>query len=350
TLTDGDEMRSSYSIPIDLMMIFSFFFSSAFSGVVLLVTTLSVSTSIIGAKLENDFFRLVSGLSDTLTDLIGKLIAGIDPAGIAISIVIGAGFLMSFLLNTVRHLNFKIIRRGKCILISSGVVVRRIFCINVKKINMTDMRQTLIMKMFGLASVHISCTGYGKRSREIPVFIPICKTRRKDDSKRSRFSDLDNVMEQILPEFVSENEFIRPGTLFAWRFIWPPALPVILIPVVTMILIIFIPYWYELLRFLAVVAEIPAVWLLLTKAAAFYTTGLDLEGESFNARFCRWYSFHSICIPADRLAEVRIRRDILQRLNGSCDVTLFPADEYFGGQRVNALPILSVQRQLQRSI
>ncbi|MBQ7990740.1 MAG: PH domain-containing protein [Oscillospiraceae bacterium] len=339
-------LKSSYTIPLDLMMIFSFFFSSALSGVILIMTTLSVSTSIIGEKLENDLIKLVGGLSDTLSDFIGQVVSGIDPAGIAISIVIGAGFVMSFLFNMVRHLNFRILRRGKCIIISTGAVIRRIYCINVRKINMTDMRQNLLMKVFGLASVHISCTGYGKRTREIPVFIPICGTR-TEGKKKSRFSYLENVMEQILPEFVSRTDYIRPKTLFAWRFIWPPALPVILIPVITMILIIVLPYWHELLRFLAIIAEIPAMWLLFVKAAAFYTTGFDLNENGISARFCSWYSFHSIYIPADRLCKIAIRRDILQRFNGTCDVVVFPNGERSQGQRINALPVLEMQKQMR---
>ncbi len=347
---DRSSIKSSYTVPLYIMMLFSFFFSSAFSGVVLIMTALSVSTSIIGETLERDFVNLVSGLSDAFIELIWKLISGIDPAGVAVSVVIGTGFLMSFMFNTVRHLNFRIIRRGNCILISSGLLVRRIYCINTKKISMTDMRQNLMMKLFGLASVHISCTGYGKRKREIPVFIPICATRRKRPTGRKGLFDIDTVMEDILPEFVADTDYIRPDMLYAWRFLWPPALLVISIPLIVMILIVLIPYWYELLRFLAIISAIPAVWLVFAKAIAFYTTGLDIDKNKLSARYCKWFSFHSICVPLERLSKIRITQNLPQRINRSCDITVYTAREYTDGHLIRSMNVSQVQKLIRRSM
>ena len=182
-LSDSSGFDCSYKIPLWIMMVFSFFFSSAVSGVVLLITAISGASDIIGEKLEHDFITVVSDVSDMVTGFVGKIITGISPGGIMLSILIGAGFLLSFTLNLIRHLKFRVIRCGSIIYISSGVFVRRMYFLNVKKINMSDLRQNLLMKIFGLASVHISCTGYGKRKNEIPVFLPMCATRRLRNSK-----------------------------------------------------------------------------------------------------------------------------------------------------------------------
>ena len=77
----GSGMNFTYKASAGSLIAFSVLFSSALSGVALLMTALSGSTDIIGDRLEKDFFKAVNDVSDAVTTLAGRLISGISPAG-----------------------------------------------------------------------------------------------------------------------------------------------------------------------------------------------------------------------------------------------------------------------------
>ncbi|GEM_PF-529225 len=341
----GDNVRS-YKVETLPMMAFSFFFSSAVSGVILMITFFSGATKIIGNRLQADAMGIVNGLSDALATLIGNIINGISPAGIAVSIVIGAGFVLSFSVNFIKNIGFRVYRRGDFIMISSGLVERRQSCINVKKINMADMRQSLVMKAIGLASVHISVTGYGKGSNEFPVIFPICATRRR----KLRLLNEENAMATILPEYIKDCDYIRCRNLYCWRTVSWAAFWVWSVPLAAMAVLLRFPEWYSLVLFISVLVEIPAVWMLFCKAANHFTNGFDITEGSVCARYGKFYEFHSVCVPIERLAEVRISQTIFQRMNGSCDVYVYPAAERAGLHIVRGMPMNEVMDRIEKEL
>lgn len=345
TEDEPKKINYTYKVSKRSLVAFSFLFSSALSGVALLITAFSGSTDIIGDQLERDFLTVVNDLSDVVASRLGRLIKGISPAGIAVSIIIGVGFLISFAENILRHINFTAGRRGKCIIISAGLIVKRMYCINSRRVNIADMRQNLLMKFFGITSVHVNCTGYGKRKNEFPVFVPICSIRRINDGKSVR--KLSSVMEMLLPDFSGAESYINPGTTYIMRFIMPPALAVYGILLLGMVLMIMFPHWYSLIWFMSILLEIPAIWLVFVKACAYCTNGINITDKSVCAKYSVWYSFHTITVPLERVAEIRITQTIFQRMNRSCDVIIYTNSEYIGSHRITGLPITEVQELIR---
>ena len=346
----------AYRVRLGVMAAFSFFFSNAVSGTLLVITGVSGSAAIIGEKLEAMLFELADGLSDALSTLLGTLIRGISPVGVKISVIIGIGFLISFAGNIMRLGHFRSERRGNCIRISSGLVTKRVCIINAKKINMVDMRQNLLMKLLGLTSVHISCTGYGKQKNEIPVFIPICMTPRRADRKRTKkgyrpgIRDPYFVPERILPEFAHGRDHISTRSLYCWRMICIPAFMVMLIPLAGLCGAVVFPEWYDLILFFMVILEIPSVWLLLVKAVSFMTNGFDIRKRCVCAKYSSFYMFHTISVPFERLAQIRISQNLFQRFNRSCDVHIYTAAERMSGQVVRSMPSAGVQRLIREKM
>ncbi len=326
----------THKVSKSALILFSLLFSSALSGVVLLITALSGGTKIIGRQLERDFAAAVNELSDAVAALAGRLIEGISPAGIAVSVIIAAGFLLSFALNIIRHINFTASRRGKCIIISGGIIIKRMYCINGDRINMADMQQNMLMKLFNITSVHVNCTGYGKRRNEIPVFVPICSAGRRDGS-------LDSAMKMLLPGFSRSESYINPKISYVWRFIRNAALLIIAIPAAGLLSLVYFPHWHSLIAFMTVMLEIPAVWYLLAKACAYCTTGINITEESVCAKYCRGYGFHTVTVPLDRVAQIRLYQSVFQRFTKSCDVIIYTNAEYIGSHRVKNIPIAEVQ-------
>lgn len=340
------ERRPGYTYKVSPLSLiaFSLLFSSALSGVVLLVTAVTGSAKIVGEHLERDLLKAVNDISDAAAEHIGRIISGISPAGIAISIVIAAGFGVSFISNILRYVNFTVTRRGGCIFISGGLITRRTHCINSRKINIADMRQNLLMKIFGVTSVHVNCTGYGKRKNEFPVFVPICSIK---STGSGEVKGLTGIMEMLLTGFTGCSSFINTRLPHIMRFILPPALLIIAIPGVSLLLLMIYPGWSELIRFMTAVAEIPAVWLLLAKACDYCTGGINMTADSICAKYCKGYDFHTITVPLERIAQIRIKQSLLQRLNRSCDVIILTSSEYIGGHRIKSMPINEVQEMLR---
>ncbi|MCI7768183.1 MAG: PH domain-containing protein [Oscillospiraceae bacterium] len=340
----NEGMSFTYKASSKSLIAFSLLFSSALSGVVLLMTALSGSTDIIGDRLEKDFFKAVNDVSDAVSTLAGRLISGISPAGIAISVIIGLGFVISFAANVLRHLNFTVSRRGKCIIITGGMIVRRMYCINSRKINISDMRQNLLMKLFGVTSVHVNCTGYGKRKNELPVFVPICSVRAAGSGG---VKGLDSVMDRLLPGFSRSETYINPRLSYIMRFIGPPAVLIFAVQLAGLGALMVFPNWRELITFMTVLCEIPSVWLLFAKACAYCTNGINITSDSICAKYCNIYDFHTVTVPLERVSQIRITQTIFQRMNKSCDVHIFTSSEHIGSHRVRSLPIREVQELIR---
>lgn len=337
-------MNFTYKASSKSLIAFSLLFSSALSGVVLLMTALSGSADIIGDRLERDFFKAVNDVSDAVSTLAGRIISGISPAGIAVSVIIGLGFVISFAANILRHIKFTVSRRGKCIIITSGLIVKRMYCINSRKINIADMRQNLLMKLFGVTSVHVNCTGYGKRKNEFPVFVPVCSIR---GTQSGGVRGLGGVMDKLLTGFSRSETYINPKLTYIMRFIGPPAVLIFAVQAAGLAALMVYPHWQELIRFMTILCEIPAVWLLFVKACAYCTNGINITSDSICAKYCRGYDFHTIAVPLERVSQIRITQTIFQRMNKSCDVHIFTSSEHIGSHRVRGLPIKEVQELIR---
>ncbi len=338
-------LNYTYKVSKTELIVFSLLFSSALSGTVLLITLLSRGTDILGQQLRVRFLEAVNGISDTVTGAL-NVIAKIPPAGMAVSVVIGVGFLISFGINVMRHLDFTASRKGQCIIISCGAGIKHTYCININKINMADLRQSLLMKLFGVTSVHVSCTGYGKRKNEIPVFIPVCALERlysKEGEKASK------AMEMLLPGFSRCDSFIGPKIGYISRFILIPSLLIFLVMGGGLCAVMMFPEWHSLIFFLTGICEIPAVWFLFVKACAYCTNGINIKKDSVCAVYSKGYGFHTVTVPRERVAEIRITQSIFQRMGHSCDVTVYTASEYTGSHRITGMPIAEIQELIRES-
>ncbi len=316
------------------LIIFSLLFSSAFSGTALLITFLSGGTKIIGEQLEESFAAAVDQVSSAAVNFLERLIGSISPAGIAISVVIGAGFLVSFAINILRHVNFSVSRRGNSITVMGGAPVRRICCIDSERINFADLRQNLLMKLFRISSVHVSCTGYGKRKHDIPVFVPVCRLGRKE----GRLPSTDSMVKLLFTGFERSDSMIGTKIGSVFRFIAPAAVIVIGLPVLGMLGLMYFTDWSELIEFLTVVLEIPAVWYLLAKSCAYCTTGVNISARGVTASYCRGFGFHTVMIPRERIAHIKVRQTIFQRITKTCDLIIYTCSESVGRHKIRSLP------------
>lgn len=295
------------------MLFFSLAFSSALSGLIYFGTFLIQGGKLVGDELEERFL----GAVNNVTKVAEKVIYGITPVTVGIIIIIGMGWLYSFFSNYLRHINFEISKSANGVRIESGFFSRWRYYINSEKINYADLRQNLLMKIFRVMSVNISCSGYGKQKNEIPVFVPVTGSR-----------NVAEVIESFLPEFSSEEgeRFgVRAG--YIMKFLGPPTALIFAMIVVFAAAVVFFPEWYSVILFAAVMGEIVALHLLTVNLAAFLSNSVEVCSKSIVLRYCKAFGFHNVIAPTDKISEIKISQNFLQKFNGSCNFILYTRGE-----------------------
>ncbi|MGN0674645.1 MAG: PH domain-containing protein [Oscillospiraceae bacterium] len=304
------------------LIFFSFVFSSTLSGVIFISTFFIQGSKILGNKLEEHFFNAVSGV----TVAVQKIIDGVTPVSVALTLIIVLGWGISFISNLLRHINFSIQRCGGNIIVKNGFFSKWKYYINISKVNCADLRQNLLMKICRVMSVHVSCTGYGKSRNEIPVFVPVTTGRR-----------VMSTMEMTLPNFTPCNISVRPKRTYILAYIWAPLTAVLAAPAAAVIAVYFFPLWQSIIKFLLVMAEIPAVYLLIVKITAKFTSGIGLSDSAVTMKYCSGSQFHTVIIPKSRVVYVRLSRSIFQRFNGCCDVWVYSRGERAAKHRIRGI-------------
>lgn len=182
--------HSVMTLPIgknDVPQILSFFFhgkpkllyrAPAFKTA---VGTLAFARSAPGVLLLSSFFRsggkvLGQEFKDRLTGTVSSvqslLPQYLPPFLSAAAVILAAGRLITFLLFLAHQSNFKLFKKGGYLLISRGLVFRRINIIRIKNIRACLIRRTPLMQMCGLYQVCVCIAGYGKEKGELSILIP----------------------------------------------------------------------------------------------------------------------------------------------------------------------------------
>lgn len=311
--TSDNENNFHYKPNKRRMLFFSLAFSSALSGLIYFGTFLIQGGRLVGEELETKFL----GAVNNVTKVAEKVIYGITPVTVGIIIVIGAGWLYSFISNYLRHINFEIQRNGDVIKIRNGFFSRWQYFISTKKINYTDLRQNMMMKLFGVMSVNISCSGYGKQKNEIPVFVPVTGKKNVAD-----------VMRKFLPEFsAEEGERFGVRNMYIMKFLGPPTVLIFAIIIAFAGVVLFLPEWYSVALFAAGMGELVALHLLIVNLAAFLSNSVEVCDGNIVVRYCKAFGFHIVSAPIEKISEICIRQNFLQKFNGSCNFILYTRGE-----------------------
>lgn len=325
--------KLTYRAPKGQLLFFSLLFSSTLSSLIYFGTLLIQGGRLIDRELEERFITAVNDV----TKFAERIIKGITPVTVAIIIIIAGGWLYSFISNYLRHINFRIQRWGENIFVENGFFTKWRYRFNTGKINYADLRQNLLMKICGVMSVHVSCTGYGKQKNEIPVFVPIT-------DKKS----ITGVMKMFLPEFVLDDTEINPRWNYIMRFIGPPTALIFAIIIAAFFMVMLAPDWYSVILFLAVMGEIMSVHLLVVRLTAFYSNGIGIGEDSAALRYCRYFQFHYIILPKEKITGVEIRQTPFQKLNDSCDLVLHARSEAVSSHRVRGLNLKDAEKMAER--
>lgn len=325
------KLRMIYSPSRKHLVFFSFVFSNTLSGVILLSTLIFQSGKIVGNQLEQTFFA-------TFTSYTQKMTKNISPATLAIALVILGGWFISFCINLLRYWNFSCERKGSNIVVRNGFLTKRISYLNRKNINYIDLRQSLSTILFKISSVHVHCTGYGKAKNAIAVLVPITVRQ-----------EVTNTMKMLLPDYPEAKTTVNTSRFQIRRLIFFPILSILLIILLALALLYILPDWSEMIYLASIIVLIPLAWLLIVKIVSDYTTGIGCSSGFLILKYCRFYEFHNVIVPIDKVSLVEIRQSFAQKPTDNCNIKIYTNAERTKYHLINFLAYSEVLEFLEQN-
>lgn len=302
--TENSEVPKPTALSI---ILFSIFFSSGFSGTIYIAALFFH-----GGNIARDIIsRSLTTITEETEKHTEKFIYKIPDAAVVIAVFFLSAWLLSFIINLLRYSRFELKSDDKYLYTSYGVFTKRAYTVFPSQINYIDIRQNLIMKIFGAVAVHISCSGYGAGKHSLPVLHPV-----HNQKKMSSIYGTIGIAE------IAPNEY-RPKWTGLWQHIWQPTLiGAGLIPMYY-ITMYFFPDFYGLTKFSVFMLEIPAVWFVIVKIAAFFTSGIAIYDDKILVRCCKWSKFHTLIVDRSKIIKVELEQTIFQKIGKRCSVSLW---------------------------
>jgi len=330
-MLDVDEKKKIEGIPQPTalsILLFSVFFSSGFSGTVYLATFFFKG----GDIAYNIISRSLNIITLETAKITEKLVLKIPTAAIFIGVFFIASWFLSFLVNLFRYGKFNIECDKNCMKVGYGIIDRKEYRIKNSHINYTDLRQNLIMKLFGAVAVNISCAGYGSSKNRLPVLLPVKheKSLGKNLQVIGIYSGIDN------------DYSAQPAGIGSYLLI-PLLIAALIIPSHDWIARLF-PRFAELSFFVAVMLEIPAVWFIIVKFVALLTSGVALYDDKIMIRCSAWTRFHTVVSEKNKIVKMELEQNLLQALSGRCAMSIWFEGEEHRRFKIKAMKASEVRK------
>lgn len=310
----GSRQKSlNYSIlPNKLRLIlFSILFSSALSGVLIIIALLLETGEVFDREVEARLFI------DTLSEAVNAVALYVPPIISLIITVLAGAWVLSFSFNLFMFWDFSLTKCSDSLYVKSGIWAKNRHILLRSKINYIDIKQSFLSKVFNVSSLHANCSGYGSRGRdEMTVILPI--TTRKE---------VNGAIKEVFPEYPKPKIELKshPRTYPGFYF---PALMLALLPAAGYAAAYFLlPDWYIVAYPAISITVLPAIWLALCKTLSMFITGIGVSGEYMTLRYSRLFTFHTVVTPVDRIAKVVLRQSPFQKIGGTCSVKIYTSSD-----------------------
>ena len=300
----------------------SLLMSDSFSGIVLLATTFQQTGRLLGEGFND---RVLGNL-----ETVAGYMTVIPTTAAILALVLIVGWCIAAIRNLLRHLPFCVTRARGTLTIRTGVLVRRDYSCRTDAINFVDYRQSVFSKFLRLHLVFINCIGYGKGKNAMPVLIPASPVKSSEEE-----------VKQLLPEFRRHTVTLKAAPFSVYRYVFYPLWATVLLYPVSHIVQGWLPEWQELIYYLTFMAYIPCLWQMLVKIIDRCTAGIAHADGFYTLRFSRFYTFHTIMVPEDKVVAYDLKQTIFQKIVHNCDVLVYTYNE---GRRYHRIRNLSMAK------
>ena len=310
------------------MLIYSFAFSSSLSGVIYLSALIFNAGRLISEPARENMDNVYKIANDMSENVSEKIPISIPPFIMILLLILAATWLFSFVSNLLRYCGFSIKKDDASLSIRTGVLTKRIFHIDIKKINYIDVRQNFLMKIFHVGSVNINCSGYGTSPFEHPVILPML-TRSK----------INTLLRQLGMEKQISDREIKPENLAFWSYISIPFYLLSLMLTADFIAAKMFPDIAHIIMFIALMEVIPMVWFMIVKTLAFFTTGIAPKENYSCVRYSRFLVFHILLVDNDRVVKTQIFQDAIDEKINRARLDLYFTSEKPMANKIKGLNV-----------
>lgn len=333
----GEKKSFKYRAKWYNIVFFSFVFSSSLSGAVYIAALIfnagRIFTDLMKEDL-NDMYKIADNVSRNVSA--GTHVDIPTPALILGFIVIGT-WLLSFVANLFRYSDFIIKKDTHIMRIISGAFTRRVYHIMPEKINYLDLRQSFITKLFRVSSLNISCSGYGNGKNELPVLLPVLTRNQADEA-----------LEMLEFNKYLVKRKVKPMKTSVMSYVGQPLTAVAVVLLLSLFFIRFFPQFAHIAKYIAVILEIPFIWLVIVKLYAYMTTGITVEDDFCCIRYSRFYAFHTIMADRSKLVKIRMFQDIIDKKTGKCRLDFYFCSEKPRVHKVKGLSVKDAQKIIEQ--
>lgn len=314
--------KRTCSLPKGKLLIYSFAFSSVLSGTIYLSALLFH----VGSTMKNELEMMFVSAVNDVARIAEKVISDITPFTAAVIVIIVISWIISFGSNYFRNVNFISARHEKMLMTMNGYFYKTRNFIDIEKVSFIDIKQKLMMKVFGVAQVILCC------SENTPMIIPFCSKK-----------NISDFIKILIPEMYCEVESFSGRKQFM-RYMAAPLFMMYSVIAAGAAAVMIFPEWYRLIFFTAIMLEITVLHFYAVRIISYFTSGAECNRNSVSIKYSSFLSFHHVIIPLDRAAELKITSTLLQRISSSCDLSFYSAGKIPLRHRIRGLKIYDAER------
>lgn len=219
-----------------------------------------------------------------------------------LSKIISIGFTV------IKYLGFEVERIEDKLKIQYGVITQKKYTFDIQKINVLLIKQSFIMQLLGLYTIHISAIGYGDEAKEESLLYPVCKKHQIQD-----------IVGLMLPEYTFNEEIkgIPPRARSMFFMV-----PIIVTLILTSLVTINIPYG----GFSFVLLPLVIIYCYLNQRNTRIGFSHDLMFTS-----CGGFNKQMSIVRDEMIQAIDCKSHFFQRRKNLCTYTLY----YFGKVQVS---------------
>lgn len=252
-------------------------------------------------------------------DISWQLIAwGVPPLTATITYILMLGWIISLLHRFVNYYGFSTIYTKDKIITKRGFISTTTDIIDKPNINAIFIKQTLFMRLFKLYSASVSIAGTKKYGIDSNMIIAA-----------STFSELYSQLSKMFPNCMNYKNEIRPNKEAFKSFIILPISAIIISPT----LIFLLSYFNinrEISYIIVIFIESILVLWLITRIIAFKISKFSITDKTVISTGYRGLNLITCIIFIDKLQNINITKNALQRFSNRCNIQLF----FFSNKRV----------------
>lgn len=234
----GEEERQNVKFSAYRIALLAASTSSAATGIILGVPIINQASDLLGVAISDMLLNEINNVSSRFNSVFPPIVNTIT---IILLIAYGVSFIISF----IKNVNFRLKSGKDGIEVQSGVIVCKRVIFKKSKINNVCFEQTPLMRLLKKYSMRVSVGGYGDSKGDTAVVVPI-----------ATHNELEEQFAEHFPSFEIKPDYIEPAhNVFSLnRFLYIPAIIVLIITSVAIVLMMIFPYFDKLILFLAAVA------------------------------------------------------------------------------------------------